>query len=460
MTSSIFILTSIIFVSIVGLGVLFKNSKKLTNIIFSLLCFSILFWLVGSLFMFRTTDFSQVIFWDRFIYIGVVFVPIFMFHFALSFISYKKKILLILGYCLAVFFLIASRTEYFVSDVFEYQWGVHSQAKFLHTVFLVYFFAYIALSYYFLIDFLKKSSNALERNKVKYILLALVVLVLVGSPAFLPAYNIGIYPIPFLSGVFFTLLLAYPIVRYQLMDFRIVIRKSAIFILLTIIFAVVLVLTIFFSRYYLQQDSLVIAILTSLVFVLSFGYIKGLLDKFIKKDEYDLSKNIEELNSGLSPKMGKDDLFTKLRKELIRTLKVEKADFYIYESEGNWKNTPKSNREKSGINDEKLHQYFLTSKKEIVIEEIPYLIDLTRDKKTKEELKDIKKRYGKECSIIVPIYTDNRLKAVGFIGKKKNNHIFNKDDRDYLSGLIDYFSQIYWNYLFYKQTVENIKKFK
>src|SRR3989339_565097 len=132
-------LISAIFVSSI-LFIVIRQYSKL-NIIFSLFCIATIIWLFGTFMMFISSTNEGAVFWDRFVYIGVVFMPTICYHFGSTLIKIvtKRKIIIVLSYILSVFFLVISRTELFISGVNRYSWGVHSQAKIFHHVFLINF---------------------------------------------------------------------------------------------------------------------------------------------------------------------------------------------------------------------------------------------------------------------------------------------------------------------------------
>ncbi|MEK7123830.1 MAG: histidine kinase N-terminal 7TM domain-containing protein, partial [Patescibacteria group bacterium] len=148
--SAVISLVSAVFVIGLGAFVLRQNIKSRLNVLFGCFCASIFFWLFGTFMMFLSKDVPNwAIFWDRFVYIGGVFIPILMHHFSLIFTKNKKqRLLLYFGYALTLFFLIISRTDYFVKDLFIYDWGAHTKAQLFHHVFLAVFYFYIMLFFF------------------------------------------------------------------------------------------------------------------------------------------------------------------------------------------------------------------------------------------------------------------------------------------------------------------------
>ena len=103
--------------------VILGRNRSLAHVLFSFFCFGTTFWLLGTFMMFRSTNDEAAIFWDRFLYVAAILNPILLYHFGRAFLDVKKKKwVLWLGYALALFFLIISRTDYFVSDLYKYSW--------------------------------------------------------------------------------------------------------------------------------------------------------------------------------------------------------------------------------------------------------------------------------------------------------------------------------------------------
>ncbi len=271
-------LISAIFVFGLGIFVYFEKPKSKLNVIFALLCLSVSIWLFGTFMMFLSKDNDpKAIFWDRFIYIGVVFVPSLFYHFSLEFRKINRKKLLILSYILSFIFLVISRTDYFVSGLFKYPWGVHTQAQFFHHIFLIFFSFYLLLV---LINFNKayKKFKGLQKEQARYMLLAFFVLITIGSTAYLPAYKISIYPFSFISGAIFVAITAYAIVKKELFDIRVVLTE-----LLVGLIGLVLLIQIFLAETF-RLRVLNLGVFTSFII---FGYllIKSTLKEIKLREE-------------------------------------------------------------------------------------------------------------------------------------------------------------------------------
>ena len=302
-------LVSAIFVFLLGIFVLLKNRTSPQNIFFALFCAAIFIWLFGTFMMFRTTDNNKAMFWDRFVYMGVVFIPSLLYHFSLVFTGIShKKIYLKLSYLFSFLFLFLSRTDYFVKGLFRYKWGCHTIAQPLHHIFLVIFWLIFLAATYNIYHFHRICTNQIKKRQASYILFAFILLFVIGAFAYLPAYKIPIYSFPFLGGFLFVLIVAYAIIAHKLLDINIVFRKglgySLIIALLFIVSVVSLILlSRVFGQFFPQEklwSTVISVILLAIIFQPLYRWSNKQIDRwFFKGTLPDISAEKEHIEQEL-----------------------------------------------------------------------------------------------------------------------------------------------------------------
>ena len=209
---------------LLGLFVLGKNRKLRLNQVFFFFALSCTIWLLGSFMMLKSKTDEEAIFWDRIVYIGVVFIPTLSYHISLLFTKTRnRKYLLFAGYFLSSLFFILSRTDYFVTDLYKYSWGFHTQARFFHHIFLIFFIVYFVLFFLNVYRFYRKT-KAVERSQAAYFLLASFLMFL-SSLAFLSAYGINLPPFSYFTAVVFVFILTLAITRYHLFGIRVILTE-------------------------------------------------------------------------------------------------------------------------------------------------------------------------------------------------------------------------------------------
>jgi len=178
-----------------------QGKRSLISNLFILVDVSIAVLLVASTQMLNSCKVaSEAYFWDKIVYCGVAFVPVFLFHFALEMSKEKSKIyrsiLLPAGYIIAavLFFSVWFFPGFFIQGIFEYRWGCHSIAQPGHIFFLGYYLIYLLLFFYKTFRTWRTTNDPLLKVQSKYIFYSFFLL-FPNALAYLPAYKIAIFPI-------------------------------------------------------------------------------------------------------------------------------------------------------------------------------------------------------------------------------------------------------------------------
>ncbi|MCX5727137.1 MAG: hypothetical protein NT030_08265, partial [Candidatus Saganbacteria bacterium] len=99
-----------------------------------------------------------------------------------------------------------------------------------------FFFVMVVAYSYWLIVKSYKSLNSLAKNQVNYIFIASVINYFGGGlMAFLPVFDIKIYPYGMFIVPIYSIMLAYAILRHRLMDIEIVIKKGIVYSAVTVV---------------------------------------------------------------------------------------------------------------------------------------------------------------------------------------------------------------------------------
>lgn len=396
-------LISAIFV--LGLGlIVFRNKRTKLNIIFTLFCLATAVWLFGTFMMFISETDAQAIFWDRFVYMGVVFMPLLVYHFSKIFSKIKKqKSLLIAGYIFSGLFLILSRTDYFVADLYKYSWGSHAQARLFHHVFLVFFVFYVFAAFLNIFKSYREPKSTLKRTQVKYVFIAFLTLALIGSLAFLPAYGINVYPFAYISGVVFAIIIAYAIIRYRLMDIRLVMKRSTVYLV-----SLLLAGSIGLGIIHWAPDMAILALIVSMV---SFGFVKKGMDaianRYFFASLYNYQRTLSEVSKKLTTIIDLKKLVNSVTNVIKKTLGLDKVEFIFK------------------IKDGLLTRHLAKSGKPLLYEELEFR-NLNKLKKSMENL---------GAYMCLPLVAKNKLEGIIVLGSKISRDAFSKEDIELLEVL-------------------------
>ena len=191
--------------------ILFNTERNSLHRLLAAFCGSMFLWMFGTFMMFGNRIANPAVseFWDRFVYTGVVWMPPLMQHFSLVFTEQKKqRMLLWCNYAIAVFFLFAAWTPWFVSGLNVYSWGAHTKAQILHHIFLGYFFVGTGIFFVNMLRAFRASVDTVFRKQIRLIFNAFAIVIFVGGSAYLYAYGIYTrFPFAYFSGLIFPIVL-------------------------------------------------------------------------------------------------------------------------------------------------------------------------------------------------------------------------------------------------------------
>ncbi len=179
-----------------GIFSIFKNPRSATVRLWFLMSLAVGIWSLAFLMLLRSSTAEQGIFYSSLLHVGASFIPIFFFHFVLSFLYQLNKkscqIFLIVGYILASFFSFLSFTPLIVTGVSpKAGYPLFLDAGSAYPIFIIYFWFFALLSIYFLLRGYKTSDGVMKR-KIFYILIASLFGFGGGGTSFLPQ-TLGIY---------------------------------------------------------------------------------------------------------------------------------------------------------------------------------------------------------------------------------------------------------------------------
>ena len=257
-----------------------QNKQSRTNQIFAMLCVSIAIWMFGTFMQFTITSYAGNIFWGRFIYIGVVFIPALAYHFALTISKKTGKLQkqIPIAYTISAVFLIASRFDLFAGGLYIYDWGVHIKANVLHHAFVFTYAYFMVMTYAILINYMRTLGEGEEREKVKYLLAAFGALSF-AVVDFMPAYGVDVrVPLFYLFGAIFAMIITRAIVRYNFLHTRVLTTQ-----ILSTLVLFALTIKLFFVKTF--TDFLLEGILLVIVSVLNHLLIKSVKTEIKQKEK-------------------------------------------------------------------------------------------------------------------------------------------------------------------------------
>lgn len=302
-------------------------------------------------------------------------------------------------------------------------------------------FAFIALpgyglTIYSLIELIRgyqSSTDIIRRNRLRYLMVGIGLMISVSLINFTP---LGKYPIDVAANGVTAILIAYAILRYQLLDIRVVIRKGLLYSIPTVIIGtsyfliITLSLQIFnvFSGAEVFLLSLAVALLTALIAEPLRDRAQSWVDRLFFREKYDSRLMLQELSSKAASVLNMVDLSSLILEEVTTTLHIEKSGFFLKDEEsGKFFLTDHTGLERiKNLELRKNHPIVLWLKNHDrvltrhEIEVLPQFKSMW--KREREDLEEL------DVELFIPVKAQQELVGLFFVGPKKSEQAYDQDD--------------------------------
>lgn len=432
---------------LVGGIVYFNNKKSHTNVGFSLFSLFISFWSFGYFFWQMAGDATSALFWTRVLMAGAVFAAPSYLYFALALIGKfesRKKSLAIIYFLFGIFFIL-NFTPFFVNHVesiygFRF-WPMPGPA---YHPYLVLFFGCFLYSTYLLISQIRLSKGV-AKEQLKYVLIGMTIAWTSGSTNYFLWYKIPVPPFANILTSLYVVIIAYAIIRYRLMDIRIVSRKifinicSAVFVY-GLFYLIIWSYDTFFGGAFTVRSYVVGAVAIPLAMAVASRSNK-LVTKFANQHLFLSLYNFQETINDLTLKLTDYNDLDKISDLLVGTIKksmqLERAGVLLF-------NTDQSNKFKFskllGYGDlsaqsGQLIDYLQESQRPIIKDEIllSFRAGQKRDGDKLKRLYDYMEKNG--IDLCLPLLSNRKIIGMIILGLKISGDAYSADDLDLLSAL-------------------------
>ena len=466
-----------------GIFILVKNRKSKANYLWAIFATAVAVWGFGGYKIGLVTDSSEALFWWRITYIGIIFIPVFFYHFVYLFLGLEKKKLLYLIYLFGLFFLILEWTPW--ADLFfglsnmgllfsSFYWVFPPTPLF--SLFVFSWFGLIIYAHYKLIRRYKEVSG-LKRSQIKYFFLATAVGFVGGGISFLPCFGIKLYPISNLTVPLYPAIMTYAILKYRLMDIRMAIGRGVIyFFSFAVIITLSLLLSLFSNHLAIPISSNItfplVAIIAALVFQPIFLFFEKLASRYLYYTYYSLQQVVQELGKQLNQIIELNKLVILISRFFLSSLKLDRIGIILKEPKAKILEVHESvgfnKRDLFSLLDKDrgfLVKYFQQSRVPIIKEEIPFVIEKLKQAKSVSPLvaKDIienrmdglnklKDDMEKmEIGLFLPLFVEENLIGVIVLGDKTSGESYTAQDINLLTILSAQISVAFNNALLYAE---------
>ena len=208
---------------ILGVYILYRESKNKSNILFSLFAFSLAFWALTDFFTFAASSPESALYWNRMGTLGSSFTPAFLLHFLLLFSKYKlisKKRIYPLLYFPAFFFAFVGFTTDVISKSGKIvYWGHAVNEGILYFPFAFYMMTYIIIGLFFCYKYYLSVTSKNEKKQAMFFIIAIIIPIICGLITEIVPEIFGfiLFPLSTTSTTITSIIVAYSIYKYNLM---------------------------------------------------------------------------------------------------------------------------------------------------------------------------------------------------------------------------------------------------
>jgi len=408
--------------------------------IFSLLLLSITLWALVIFAMRVSPDAEHALLWERAMPAMGFATAVFCYHLSLTLTNIKKgRVLLLTGYLLLVVVAALSPTSLFIQrmDVYSYGYAPIIGPAVIPVLAFAYFLSIMAL--YNLVKGYRTSHLDEERNRLLYITMAMV-FPLVGSVVDLFP---SVYPASIFGNIAFCLLTSVAILKYNLLDIRIVVRKSLAYLLVSLVIAVPYVSILLLLNQILRTRMepwwvhTIIVLLLAILLRPLYSRAQQLVDRIFYRDRYDYLRALEQFSQKAQSVMNLKELSSTLTQLVSGALHTSSACLLLPSESDNGLIVVSSTglgSPPSGVvlrNSSPLVTWLKLQQRILSSEEfniVPQLQSLSlREKNNLEQM---------EAKLCVPIQTGpDPLSGILVLGQKLSQQVYSSEDRQLLTAL-------------------------
>lgn len=427
-----------------GIIVYIYDRRNRINISYAFLVFFTGGMVFSSAVFFKSAQLPLIFLGAKFIYVStfLLFVPLVYFS---SFFPFEKPRLTLMQKILVpvpgiILSVLTLTTDLLIKDVAFRSWGREVVFGPLFPVFAAYCAVYVGYTFSVLV-YKQRISTALQKIQISYIFLSFLI---IGIPAF--SANI-VFPGLFQNyrfiepALYFALpesaLVAYAIMKHRLMSIEVVIQRSTVYAVATVLIMALYALAVIISETYLRKimgyTSLAVTALAALIIAVIYQPLvksfQNLTDRLFFRGRYDYQKTLRKISHEIASVIKLEELTKFIASSFIETMMISEISFLLLEREREHFRSvpltiPRYKRIEIDVTSP-IVSWLLANKDILVREEIEDEIG-RQGTPGLAEVRDAMERLG--ISIWVPIISKDALIGIIALGNKLSGDIFTSED--------------------------------
>jgi signal transduction histidine kinase len=280
--------------------VLRGHFQSFTHRLFSLFLLGLAFWGIIIFAMRSSPDVEHAYFWEKWLIPLGPFISVLFYHFSIRYTAAKiRGWLLPFLYLISLIFIPLAATSLVFRSMQIKPYGYAPIFGIAMPFWIVFSYALLMMALLILFRAYRTSPYAEQRNRYAYVITGVIISLVGGAFDVLPALGLPLYPGAIIGNIIFCLLTTVAIVRHNLLDIRIVLRKGAAYLLISAMVAIPFVGVILFAtnlfKEVIASPWIYAALLLALALALPLLWqpVQRWVDRWFYRDRYDHLKALE-----------------------------------------------------------------------------------------------------------------------------------------------------------------------
>jgi len=281
----------------------------------------------------RESPADRTFFWEVAIFATLPIVAVSFYHSVLL-LSYsiKSKSLLIVIYGLAILAVLLTPTGLIISDIRVMWYGNGFIPGPLFGPYMLIFFSFVSLGIYELVRAYRYSSSPIEKSRYFYVTIGACVCLLGLLSDVLASQGFKIYPLGIIGNIVFLLICSYAILKYQLFDVNVVIRRLSMYFVIALVSIGLIVAFMYSSSligiidsHFLDWKVIGLIVVTVALLLVVIRWLQNQLDRLFHRSKYDYLRAMQILNIKTKEITDLDYIIDALIDTVITTLRAQKV---------------------------------------------------------------------------------------------------------------------------------------
>lgn len=432
----------------IALFVYIKGRGSKLSRIWTLFACSAVIYSFGGWMAVTAKNYDSAFFWWRFSYAGVILLPVLFMHLVYTFLDIKQRLFVKFIYAITLMIWLTNifRRDLFIGHVtllftdskwFKPAWWVYPPGPLhiFHT-----FFLYAGLLTYTFIKLIGayKKSDPLKQNQIKYFSIATILGFIGGGTSYLPCFGINSYPAWNITVSLYTFIIAYAIVRHQLLDIEVIIKKTLVFAgLLASTFAMLIVPTLVIQEYIFgwtgTKGRMLGLTISGIIIMLALRRIENFLinitDKYLFQKKYDYKELLKTFASEVLTVLDLNKLVRLTVDKLTNIMKLQSCGILLLDEKKNEYDLVAS----QGIKDRKMVMATDNTLATFLLRTKTYLSVKAHGKEYSMPERIVRDMNKLKLELAIPLITlQGGMIGILTLGDKKSDNEYTQDDIDVL----------------------------